>query len=333
MLVFAGRFWSGRCFEGLPTPDVILGSSPHPFAALAAERVAVRFEVPFVLEVRDLWPLSLIEVAKVSPRHPLPKLLGVIEKYLYRRATRIVSLPEHAARHMVEKGANPEKIVWISNGVDLSYIPDPPPAKPNGRFTVMYAGAHGIANSLDSILNAALVLQNQHPGHDLWFRFLGEGTQKERLKRRVEQEGIRNVSFEPALPKAQIYDKLLEADLFVAPAQNLPLYDFGISFNKLFDYMAAARPIVFGAPFSNAAVEAGAAIAVNGDSPEELAGAILKMRQMPVAQRWEMGQRGRQHVETHYSFELLSTKLERTLTESITKFHLLNSTERAYVSQ
>lgn len=333
MLVFAGRFWSGGCFESLPAPDVILGSSPHPFAALAAERVAARFGVPFVLEVRDLWPLSLIEVAKVSPRHPLPKLLGIIEKHLYRQAARIVTLPAHAACHMVEKGATPEKVVWISNGVDLSYIPDPQPAKTNGRFTVMYAGAHGTANSLDSILDAALVIQSRHPDHDLFFRFVGEGTQKERLIRRVKQELIKNVSFEPALPKAEIYNRLLEADLFLAPARNVPLYDFGISFNKLFDYMAAARPIIFGAPFSNAAVEAGAAVAVDGDNPEELAGAILKIRDMPIAERWEMGKRGRRHVEKYYSFELLSTRLESTLTESITEFRPLTSKARAYVAQ
>jgi glycosyltransferase involved in cell wall biosynthesis len=333
MLVFAGRFWAGACFNSLPAPDVILGSSPHLFAALAAERVASRLSVPFVLEVRDLWPLSLIEVAKVSPRHPLPKLLGVIEKHLYRRATRIVTLPAHAAHHMVDKGARPEKVIWISNGVDLSYIPDSPPPKPNGRFTVMYAGAHGTANSLDSILDAALVIQSRHPNHDLFFRFLGEGTQKERLMRRVQQEQIKNFSFEPALPKAEIYTSLLEADLFLAPARNVPLYDFGISFNKLFDYMAAARPIVFGARFSNAAVEAGAAIAVNGDDPEELAGAILKVRHMPIEERCEMGQRGRRHVEKHYSFELLSTRLERTLTESIAEFRPLTRTARAYVAE
>jgi glycosyltransferase involved in cell wall biosynthesis len=152
----------------------------------------------------------------------------------------------------------------------------------------------------------------------LAFRFLGEGTQKKRLMKRVEQEQIKNVSFEAPVPKAAIYMKLQEADAFIATAQALPLYELGISFNKLFDYMASARPIIFGGLAPNAATEANAALAADVRDPYELARAILYIRDMPELERWQMGLRAREHVEKFYSIENLAARLEAVLADAVT---------------
>ncbi len=164
MTVFAYRVWRSAGEALLGKPDVVIGSSPHPFAALAAERLATRFRVPFVLEVRDLWPQTLIDLGGFSPRHPFILLLESIERYLYRKASRIITLLPGAGEHIREKGGDLSRVVWIPNGIDLELSPSPQPPRLNQVFTIMYAGAHGLANGLDLVLDVAALLEEGRVG-------------------------------------------------------------------------------------------------------------------------------------------------------------------------
>lgn len=318
MAVFAGRIWRGGKPAGFDPPEVIIGSSPHLFAALPAQRLAASLHVPFVLEVRDLWPQSLVDLGGVSPRHPVVRGLEAIEKYLYRRAARIISLLPGAAEHMAKKGADPEKVVWIPNGVNLDLVPPPEPPRNDGVFTVMYAGAHGLANALDTLLDAARIVRSKLWGKGVRFRFIGDGPEKPRLEGKAQVENLENVSFENPVPRNQVYGLLKKGDVLWVTLRDSPLYRWGISLNKLYDYLASARPIVFGANVSlNPVDEAGAGITVPPEDPNALAQAIKRLYDMSPDERWEMGLRGREYVEKHHNFSRLADKLENLLEEAV----------------
>lgn len=318
MLQFGWRVWRLVPKAGLGAPDVILGSTPSPLGALAAQRLAVRHRTPFVLEVRDLWPQTLIDLGGFSARNPVVRALLSVERRLYQTADRIVSLLPNAAEHMVEKGAAPERIVWIPNGIALQHLAAPTRPLDDGVFTVLYAGAHGIANGLDTILDAAALLQKDPRARNVRLRFVGDGAEKPRLVRRAREEGLTNVSFEGAVPNASAYAVLAEADAFIANLRASPLYRFGVSPNKFFDYMAMARPTVVAiSAFNNPIAEAGAGLTVPADDAAALAQAIVELAAMSPAERWEMGLRGRRYVEAHHDFVELGKRLETVLAAAL----------------
>jgi glycosyltransferase involved in cell wall biosynthesis len=320
MLVFAWRVYIRQGIGDLPKPDLIWGSSPHLFGALAAERVAARLKVPFVLEVRDLWPQSLIDLGNVSARHPVARGLLMIERYLYRRAKQIISLLQGAPDHMVAKGACRDKIAWIPNGVDVSLFPETAPLPHNPVFIVMYAGAHGLANALDPILDAAGILQREGYSDRVRFRLIGDGPAKAGLCERAAAEGTELVQFENPVPKVSIFETLSQADAFVVSMKASALYQWGISLNKVFDYLACGRPIIFAgdSPYNQvAAAEAG--ITVPPENGRAIAEAVKQLLTQSMAEREAMGARGRRHVEEFYSMDVLGDRLERVLGAALGK--------------
>lgn len=318
-LTFSWRVWRQNGLQELEPPDVVIGSSPYPFAALAAERVAARHGVPFVFEVRDLWPQTLVDLGRYSSHHPFIILLGWIERYLYRRADRIVSVLPEAADYMARCGAERERITWIPNGVDLDMVPDPPTSPEGAPFTVMYAGSHGLSNTLDLVLDAAKILLQRGWGPDrAVFRLVGDGPYKERLMERARREELENVVFDDPVPKQAIYGILQTADVFVRPVEASRLYRWGASPNKLFDYMACARPVVYAtASRANPVDQSGGGVTIPPDDPEALAAAVRELAGSPVEERRQLGLRGRRYVEEHHAFTRLAERLESVLREAI----------------
>lgn len=323
MVSFAWNVWrrvgQGRAYQ----PDVVLGSSPHLFAGLAAARLASRLRAPFVLEVRDLWPQSLIDLGNVPRTDPVVVLLEHIERYLYRRSDSIVTVLPSAQDHIVSKGGRADSIIWIPNGVDLSrngHIEEEAPteeASPSRPFTVMYAGTHGFANALDSVLDAAALVQNA-VGNRVAFDFVGDGPLKEQLRRRAAAEGLDVVSFSVPVPKQEMSAKLRSADAFIVTLRDVPLYRHGTSLNKIYDYMAAGRPIVFGvADESNPVSAVDAGLAVQPEDSQAMAHAVLKLMGMSANQRQRMGERGRAFVEEHHDVAKLALRLEKVLSAAV----------------
>jgi glycosyltransferase involved in cell wall biosynthesis len=319
MLVFARKVLQVARRTRLPQPDVVIGSSPQPFAALAAERLARALGAPFVLEVRDLWPQTLIDLGRISPRHPLIVLMGAVERHLYQQACRIISLLPGATDHMVAKGAAPEKVVWLPNGVDFSLVPEGGPAAERDYFTVLYAGTHGLSNALDTVLDAAHVVGRRGLGGRIRFRFVGDGPAKAALEQRTLREGLSSlVTFEPAVPKAAVFAVMQESDCCVMTMHDTPLYRWGISPNKLYDYLAAGRPVVLACncPY-DPVTEAGAGYTVPPADPEALAGAIIRLYELDGAERVAMGRRGRAYALEHHSFPRLGARLEAVLADCL----------------
>jgi glycosyltransferase involved in cell wall biosynthesis len=302
------------------TPDIIIGSSPHLFAALAAERIAHRLGIPFCLEIRDLWPETFIELGGYSPQHPAIRVMERIERFLYRQADIIISLLPGAMAHFAEKGVTEDKrVVWIPNGVDLSLAPEPtPPPERRDEFVVMYAGAHGKANALDSVLDAISILAERASNVKYRFRFVGEGPEKARLQQRSIDEGLNNVSFEPFVPRCQVLKMMQEADALIATLRDSDLYRYGMSLNKIHDYMASARPIVFGArSLNNPITDSGAGITVPPEDAAAMADAVETLACLPREERWKMGLAGWKYVEKRHDYSVLAEQLEDSLYQAL----------------
>lgn len=316
MVVFAARCLRAPESVTGPLPDVILGSSPHLFAAFAAMRLAHRLKIPFVLEVRDLWPDTLVALGNFGRNHVFVRLLEIMERRLYKRADLILTVLPAASDRLTAKGADANRIRWLPNGVDFAMVPEVA-APPQGEKIVgMYAGAHGKANMLDGVLDAALVLQEKGWAEKLEIRLVGEGPEKRRLMVRAEVEGIRMIKFLDAVPKFDVYRILKEADFFLLLLKDSSLWQWGISPNKLFDYMAMARPLILSVqtPMNPVSI-ANAGITVPPEDPRSLAGAVEDLATATADERWRMGLRGRRYVAEEHNLTALARKLESMLCE------------------
>jgi glycosyltransferase involved in cell wall biosynthesis len=250
-------------------------------------------------------------------KHPIVWLLGGLERMLYRRADRIITLLPEAWRYIVGVGGSREKIVWIPNGVSVEDDTGPGAERDEGRpTTVMYAGAHGRANALEDLLKAGEILEGSVP--PVRFVLVGEGPKKARLKDTARRLGLRAVEFRSAVPKCEIPSVLQEADVLVALLEDSPLYQYGVSLNKLFDYMAAGKPVILAGRIPhNYVEEARCGLTVPPRDPEALAGAIRELADLPTEDRQEMGRRGRAYVQMYHDWDRLVGEIDGLLEEIV----------------
>jgi glycosyltransferase involved in cell wall biosynthesis len=310
MLVYSIRVLFPTATRDLPRPDVVVGSSVHPFAALSGALLAKRHGVPFVFEVRDLWPQTLVDMGRLKDKSLITCILRSLELWLYRHSDKIVVLLPKAVDYIEPLGIAADKVVWIPNGVELEGYAKPQPLTSRDVFTLMYFGAHGQANGLDCVLSAMALLSKTPGMQHVRLRLVGDGPLKLSLMAQATQLNLNNVQFEDLVPKLQIPNLASEADAFVICVKDLPkLYKYGISMNKLFDYFAASRPIVIASAAANNPVhDAGAGFTVKPESSNDLAEAIKKLVHLSQEQRNAMGEAGRAYAEKHHSFSSLASK-------------------------
>lgn len=308
MLAYTYRVLLPSTTKGLLRPDLVVGSSVHPFAAVAAAFLSKRFGVPFVFEVRDLWPQTLVDLGRLREMSPMTRFLRSLELWLYRRADKIVVVLPKAIDYIAPLGVPADKVIWIPNGVELEGYDKPAPTLTRDVFTLMYFGAHGQTNGLDCVIDAMALLRKRPGMHRLRLRMIGDGPLKPALMAQASKLNLSNVLFEDSVPKEEIPKLASDADAFVICVKDLPhLYKYGISMNKLFDYLAASRPIIIASAAANNPVEdAGAGLTVEPDNSIELAASIQKVVNLSQEQRTAMGAAGRAYVEKHHSYSALA---------------------------
>lgn len=293
--------------------DVLIGSSPHLFAALASERLAKVRKIPFVFEVRDLWPESL---AVAGLRKGLWYLIfKAVAWFLYRQADRVIILARGAGEYLVAHGLPRAKLAHVPNGVDVNRFSSDRPLPPQGehqRFTLVYAGAHGPLNDLDTVLEAASRLRNRP---DIQFLFVGDGPLKSQLVAKAKRLQLPNVTFRDPVSSAEIPALFARADAGIMVLRDAPLFAFGVSPNKLFDYLAAAMPVVNNVPGEVAQdlAAAGAGEQAADSSPAALADAVVRLADQPLAERIRKGEAGRAWVRREHGRNQLGAKLDRVL--------------------
>jgi glycosyltransferase involved in cell wall biosynthesis len=310
----------GKTIGQSEPPAVIIGSSPHPLAALAALRLSRRLGASFVLEVRDLWPQSLIDGRGFSNRHPLMMAMRMVESYLYRKATRIIVLARGSIDYIAGRGFPRQRIIFIPNGVHVGHF-QTTLSRDEARqhygfkdFTVVYAGAHGPANALETILFAA----ERTADLPVTFVLVGSGPSKDDLVAKASSRKLTNVRFLEPISKNDIPNLLLAADAGAITLRDYSTYSYGISPNKLFDYMAAALPVICSVRGDMASIvkDAGCGIPVPPEDPEALASAVRTLRGMPEVELRLLGNAGRNYVTRHFSREVLAERLFQVIDET-----------------
>jgi glycosyltransferase involved in cell wall biosynthesis len=308
MLLFAKKVADVPLLATLATPDVIIGSSPSPFAAFSAQKLANYYKVPFIYEIRDLWPATLVSLGHFTRRHPLVRVMQHIENKLLQKAQKIISPLPGVQNYLADQDFASEKILWLPNGVNMSQIPYSPPVMKD-ELTVFYAGAFNVSNNVETLLQAAKYLQTS--GHNkIKIKIMGQGPLRDHLQNIASVAGLNNVQFTPMVSKDNIYACLADADVCVGMVKKSQLYAYGTSLNKIADYLAVGRPVIFAldSPY-NPVLAANAGLTVPPEDPESLAQAIVAISQLSSQQRQQLGSNGRAYAEQHYDMQQLAARL------------------------
>ena len=298
---------------GVKNVDLVWGTSPPIFQGVTAWLLARLKLVPFLFEVRDLWPSFAIAVG-VLKNPALIKMSLWLERFLYRHADCVMVNSPGYVKHVTAGGAR--RVELIPNGADPEMF-DP---NDNGmtfrssnhledKFVLLYAGAHGMSNDLGVVLEAARILQGGSITSNVIVTFLGDGKEKSALQKQAAGLHLGNVLFLPPVPKTAMAAALAGADACLAILK--PIDEYKTTYpNKVFDYMAAGRPVVLAIDgVIRAVVEAaGCGLFAQPGDPAALADAIRVLDADRAASR-RMGLAGRKYLEEHFSRTTLASRL------------------------
>lgn len=293
---------------------VVYGSSPHLGAALAGLIISKIHRCPFVLEVRDLWPQILVDSGMMTETAPVYRALKKLERFLYRQADAVVVLAKGSIDAIASEGIDRGKIHFIPNGADPEdFDVDRTRQELRSEYdlsgtAVVYAGAHGPANGLDLVLDAAEALRDT----DVTFVLVGDGVLKRDLMADAEQRRLSNVQFRDPISKDKIPELFAASDIGLHCLADIPLFHHGVSPNKLYDYMAAGLPVITNTPGEVASMveeaESGEAV-----GPNEIAVAVKRICALDGEVRRKLGANGRAWMAENRSRRALAEDLERLL--------------------
>ena len=305
-------FWIGLRVKNV---DVLWGTSPPIFQGATAWALARLKGARFLFEVRDLWPQFAIAVG-VLTNPLLIRATEWLERFLYRQADLVLVNSPGFTTHVRHRGA--KEVELVPNGADPSMF-DP---LDDGRefrrvnrledkFVVLYAGAHGMSNDLGVVLDCATLLEDRN----VQLVFVGDGKEKPALQQRAAELQLENVTFLPSVPKSEMPDVLAAADACIGILK--PLNEYKTTYpNKVFDYMAAGRPIVLAIDgvIREVVNAAGCGVFAAPGNPRALAEAICSLAKDPPQSR-QMGLKGRKYLEENFSREKVAEKLIRVFEE------------------
>jgi len=293
----------------LHKPDVLIATSPQLLCALAGWWLAWWKRVPFVFEVRDLWPESLAAVGAGTEGSLLHRTLGAIAGFLYRRADRIVVVAPAFKDHLIRYwNVAAAKISVVENGVETDLFRLDPAAmevrkqlKLEGRFLICYIGTMGNAHGLETLIAAAEELQTALP--NAIFLLIGEGAEKERIVELAAARRLTNIQFLGQQPRERIPAYVSAADVCLVMLKKTELFKTVIP-TKLLEYMACERPVIVAVDGQARQIveEAGAGVFVEPESSKALLKAVLDLAEDPEHRR-QMGASGRQYIVNRFSRE------------------------------
>lgn len=325
-----GRVWNMLCFSvGLlkllsfrgqaEAPNVVIYSSPHLFGVLPAKLLAMRYKAKFILEVRDIWPMSLVQLAGASRFHPFVIVNGVLEKASYLLADKIVGLPSNLRLRVLDLLSNPPPVMHVGNGFlasdldkvnlcdEIGLVKVIRKLRSNNSVIAIYGGAHGEPNALSQFISAAKKLKDQ--GSKIVLVFVGEGGLKPQLQLMAKDFKLDNVLFIDAVKKNELYAAYLEVDMAFLGWLDKPIYRYGISPNKLSEYMGFGLPVLHATSSDHDPIRvSGGGLSVGAGDVEQICKGFIELEKMGREARQRMGVKGREYVEEHYSYKKLACR-------------------------
>lgn len=304
-------------------PDAVIAASTYPLDSYPARWIAKKHNAKFVFELHDLWPMSPQVLGHMSKWHPFILVMQKAEDYWCRNADVVISLLPDAYKHLVTRGMTMDKYHVVPNGVDVdewkeNSVALPPEheayintLKQQNKFLVCYIGGHAISNGLDAIIDLAAEVSSETQIH---FLFVGKGNEKERLIEKTLMLGLENVSFLPPVLKVCVPTLLQKMDVLICVTPDTPLYQYGMSMNKVFDYMMSSKPILWASSASNDIVSmAHCGFTVPSGDIAGLKSQLLTIYAMDAAKLLELGHNGKTYILAHYTYPKLAQKFIEAL--------------------
>lgn len=307
-------------------PDIVIEATTYILPILVSSRIARAADAKLIYEVRDLWPASPIEISGKSKNHPLFLLLAFAQRYALRNADCVVSTLRFADQYFTKELMPPKMFAHIQNGVDAEQYDAQytiegdtfhAVQKIKERYAgcVGYTGSFGAANAVQSLLDAAEELAR----HDLAVVLVGKGPRRAELDALVASRRLSNVYFFDALPKAEVIPITQSFDLAFSGGVVRGVHHFGISPNKVFDYMMSQTPILLCYNTQDDFVEqVGCGMTVRNPTGETVADAVLEFFALPEAQKQQMGQNGRKAALAKYEYQILARSFLEVVNRLIT---------------
>ncbi len=300
--------------RSLPRPDAVIVSSLSLLTVLNGLRLRRRHGARLVFEVRDIWPLTLVEEGGFTERNPFVRALALVERLGYRRADVVVGTMPGLGAHVREVLGREREVHCVPMGFSSRVEPTevgevPPGPSPRGELVVGYAGTVGITNALDVFFEAARLVRDE-PG--IRFKLIGDGPLLAELRERYAD--LDSVEFVPKVPKSSVRAELRKCDLLYLSTYPSRVWEFGQSLNKVIDYMLSGRPVLASLSGHPSMIdEAESGVFVPAGDPAAVAEELRRFAAMDADERTEMGVRGRAWLLEHRSFERLAADYREIL--------------------
>lgn len=310
MLDFSRKVWKNHkvIAERIGAPAFVISSSAPPFVWESGYKVAKKYSAKFIVEFRDIWPQSLVDVQGVNPKHPFVIWLAGIEKKAYRRSDAIVTTMPYGWKHVTTVTNVPkEKVHWMPNGISVAQVnkdlisdnelPKDLKEYLESHWCCVYFGSIAKCECIDVLLKAFSKVKDQ----DVYFAIIGDGGEKENIMKLASDLKIQNIKFFPAINRHLIPKALSQANAAVAALENHPVYKYGLSINKLNDYLVSGIPTIFACDLDNVVKEAGH-FSVPVGEPEKLAQAIIQVKQLSEEEKKRLSESAKQIIADKYDY-------------------------------
>lgn len=307
-----------------PRPDAIIVSSPHPFSIFAGHALAKRYSAKLIFEIRDIWPLSLIEILGLSPLHPLVLMSARAERFALNQADLVASVLPRADHYLAERGYAGKPFLWVPNGMDSRTSESPRELgnatsqaleklaqwREDGCTTIVHAGSLGSPNGVDLILKAFLVGTTRNELGKCRLIIVGKGEQSQTLREFVRDHSMEGVHFAGHVAKVDIPVILNSCDIAYAGVRSFDrLYRFGVSLNKFADYFSAELPILLPiAPCGDPVSESGGGIARGMENPEAIWSALHELVSISPEKRRALGAKGKAYMAREYEYGSIASR-------------------------
>ncbi|MEX2359666.1 MAG: glycosyltransferase family 4 protein [Gammaproteobacteria bacterium] len=294
-------------------PDLVVASSPHPFVVYPAASVSRKLDIPLIYEVRDLWPQVLLELGGYSRFHPYMVALRRAERYAVRRANRLISVKPGDLEYFAGEYGLPEsRFSYIPNGFLPDEVSSAKPApvvqqlRERYRFLIVYVGAISAYYQLGNLTRLAKLVEQ---GGEIGVMVVGAGDRAQALEAEAASAGLTNFHMVGAIPKSKVPATLALADACYVGLAELPVNRYGISCNKIYEYMFAGKPILgsYSVGYDPIAA-AGCGVTAPPGGEAQLALAVQRWMRDPAEAR-QIGARGREYFDRHHDFRIVAEKL------------------------
>ncbi|MDF2568196.1 MAG: WblI protein, partial [Oscillospiraceae bacterium] len=283
-----------------------------------AKAIAQKSRAKTAYEIHDIWPLSIMELYGFGEKNPIIKIIQKAEHFAYQNSDVVISILPDADKHIKELGYENINYVKIPNGVVLDSEREMIPQvqhelldgyRKQDKFIVMYLGGFATANALEDLLDCSLLLPE-----NAQIVMVGDGVLKKDFEQRIKDNEYQNITILPSVKKREVQDILSYADCLYIGAKECSLYRYGVGMNKIFDYMLAKKPIIYGVKASNDPIkDADCGITIQPESSSEIAKAICDLMDLSKERLDQMGENGYNYVVKNHDYKVLAEKFANAL--------------------